>query len=140
MSSKICDVSAMPINMLYVDDDENMRAIVELACQNPDFTVTTAPTGQDALTLAQNNSFDLILLDVVMPGLDGPATLALLRAQEGDRATPIAFLTAHTHSVEMDWLRSRDVIGVLAKPFDPRNLAGVLRSLVAQGSRAPQHF
>lgn len=129
----------MPINMLYVDDDESMRTIVKIACEDPDFVVTTAPSGQDALALAQNNSFDLILLDVVMPGLDGPATLALLRAQEGERATPIAFLTAHTHSVEMDWLRSRDVIGVLAKPFNPRNLAGVLRSLVAQGRAAAQH-
>ncbi len=129
----------MPINMLYVDDDESMRDIVETACQNSGFIVTTAPNGQDALTLAHNNSFDLILLDVVMPGLDGPATLALLRAQEEGDSTPIAFLTAHTHPVEMDWLQSRDVIGVLAKPFDPRNLAGVLRSLVEQSRRAAQH-
>ena len=128
----------MPINMLYVDDDESMRAIVEVACQDRDFIVTTAANGQDALTLAHNNNFDLILLDVVMPGLDGPATLALLRAQEGGRSTPIAFLTAHTHPIEMDWLESRDVIGVLAKPFDPRNLAAVLRSLVEQGRGAVQ--
>ena len=128
----------MAINMLYVDDDESMRAIVELACEDADFIVTTVPSGADAVALAQNNSFDLILLDVVMPGLDGPATLALLRAQEGERPTPVAFLTAHTDSIEMEWLRTRDVIGVLAKPFDPRNLARVLRSLVAQGRAAAQ--
>lgn len=129
----------MPINMLYVDDDESMRDIVETVCQDSGFIVTTAPSGQDALELADNNSFDLILLDVVMPGLDGPATLALLRAQEDGHSTPIAFLTAHTHPIEMDWLQSRDVIGVVAKPFDPRNLAGVLRSLVEQGRRTAQH-
>jgi CheY-like chemotaxis protein len=128
----------MPIEMLYVDDDDGMRAIVETACQGPDFVVTTAPSGQDALALARDKSFDLILLDVVMPGLDGPSTLALLRAQDGTRATPAAFLTAHTHPTEMDWLSSRDVIGVLAKPFDPRRLAGILRSLVAQSHCAPR--
>jgi len=124
----------MPINLLYVDDDEAMRDIVEVACHDPDFTVTTAASGAEALALARANSFDLILLDVVMPGMDGPATLALLRAQEDRPAsTPIAFLTAHTQQTEMEWLVSCDVIGVLAKPFDPRRLAGLLRSIVAQG-------
>lgn len=130
----------MPIKMLYVDDDEAMRDIVEVACQDPDFNVTTAASGPEALALARSNSFDLILLDVVMPGMDGPATLALLRAQESDVAsTPIAFMTAHTHQTELDWLGSRDVIGVLAKPFDPRRLAGLLRSMVAQGPMVQGH-
>jgi two-component system, OmpR family, response regulator len=127
----------MPINMLYVDDDDCMREIVETACQSPEFTVTTVPSGQEAVKLAKQENFDLILLDVVMPGLDGPATLALLRAQERrEAATPIAFLTAHTQPTEMDFLQARDVVGVLAKPFDPRTLPGLLRSLADQGRHA----
>jgi CheY-like chemotaxis protein len=130
----------MPINMLYVDDDDCMRAIVETACQlDPEFVVTTVPSGQEALSLAQQQPFDLILLDVVMPGLDGPATLALLRAQEEGPPAPIAFLTAHAHPTEVDWLQSRDVVGVLAKPFDPRTLTQLLRSLVEDGSHPARH-
>jgi DNA-binding response OmpR family regulator len=120
----------MPINVLYVDDDDSMRSFIELACRDPDFIVTTASTGQDALILAHKSSFDLILLDVVMPGLDGPSTLELLRAQEDNRSTLIAFLTAHTQRVEIDRLQSCDVVAVLAKPFNPRTLAERLRSLV----------
>jgi two-component system OmpR family response regulator len=120
----------MPINMLYVDDDDSMRSFVELACRDPDFIVTTASTGQEALILAHHSSFDLILLDVVMPGLDGPATLELLRAQEDMRSTLIAFLTAHTRRVEIEGLQLHDVVAVLAKPFNPRTLAERLRSLV----------
>ena len=129
----------MPINMLYVDDDDCMRAIVETACEGPEFTVTTVPSGQEALALARENSFDLVLLDVVMPGLDGPATLALLRAQENYRSTPMAFLTAHTHPTEREFLEARDVIGVLAKPFDPRTLPGLLRAMAHQGNHAARH-
>ena len=126
----------MPINMLYVDDDVMMREIVETACAGADFKVTAVPSGEEALALARDSAFDMVLLDVVMPGLDGPATLALLRAQEKYRSIPIAFLTAHTEPTERAWLEERDVVGVLAKPFDPRTLPGLLRSLAEQGRRA----
>jgi CheY-like chemotaxis protein len=128
----------MPIKMLYVDDDVSMREIVETACcADPDFLVTTVGSGQEALTLTRKTPFDLVLLDVVMPGLDGPATLAMLRGQE-ERRTPIAFLTAHAQPTEREWLQELDVIGVLAKPFDPRTLAGLLRSLMDKCGSTPR--
>jgi CheY-like chemotaxis protein len=129
----------MPINMLYVDDDDSMREIVETACEGSDFRVTAVPSGKDALALAREIAFDLVLLDVVMPGLDGPATLALLRAQENYRSTPVAFLTAHAQPTEREWLEARDVIGVLAKPFDPRTLPSLLCSLTDRGRQSTKH-
>ena len=128
----------MPINVLYVDDDANIRSIVKTTCEaDPDFSVTTVASGQEALALAREKEFDLVLLDVVMPGIDGPATLGLLRAQEKRITTPVAFLTAHDETTERDWLQSLDVVGVLAKPFDPRTLAKRLRMLIETSTVVP---
>jgi CheY-like chemotaxis protein len=119
----------MPINMLYVDDDDHMRSMVEDACDASDYTVTAVPLGDEALALARRESFDLILVDVAMPGLDGPATLALRRTDGQAGSTPVALMAAHRPVAEVNWLRARDVVGVLAKPFDRRTLPGLLRSL-----------
>lgn len=128
----------MPINVLYVDDDDDIRSIVKTTCEaDPDFFVTTVASGQEALALARDKDFELVLLDVVMPGIDGPATLGLLRAQERRISTPVAFLTAHDETTERDWLQSLNVVGVLAKPFDPRTLAKRLRLLIETSTAAP---
>jgi CheY-like chemotaxis protein len=129
----------MDINMLYVDDDDITRDIVESICKASGFIVATAQSGQEALSLVRHVHFDLILLDVVMPGLDGPGTLELLRAQELYRLTPIAFLTAHAQETELSFLRERDVMGVLAKPFDPRALPGVLQSMANNARYTSQY-
>lgn len=124
----------MPINMLYVDDDEIMRETVSTACRcDPDFTITTAASGEEALTLARDNDYDLVLLDVVMPGLDGPATLALLRTQAQEQSVLAAFVTAHLDVAEQHWLQTLGVAGILAKPIDPMTLTKRLRSLVREG-------
>lgn len=121
----------MPINVLYVDDDDTTRSIVKTVCEaDPDVSVTTVASGREALAIAHDNPFDLILLDVVMPSLDGPATLELLRAQEKRISTPIAFMTAHDQATEREWLLSMDVVGVLSKPIDPRTLVEGLRQLI----------
>lgn len=129
----------VPINMLYVDDDDRMRAMVENACDASDYTVTAVPLGDEARALVRRDSFDLILVDVVMPGLDGPATVALRRTEEREGATPMALMAAHRPAAEVNWLRARDVIGVLAKPFDRRTLPGLLRSLADEARYSAQH-
>jgi CheY-like chemotaxis protein len=120
----------MPIKILCADDDDDLREFIELACQrDPEFAVTTVRTGEQVLASARDGHFDLILLDVVMPNLDGPETLLRLRAQEESRETPVVFLTAHNHPSELDWLRTFDVIDILPKPVDIETLASELRSL-----------
>jgi two-component system, OmpR family, response regulator len=128
----------MPINMLYVDDDDRMRAMVENACDVSDYTVTAVPLGDEARVLARRESFDLILVDVVMPGLDGPATVALRRTEEREGSTPMALMDAHRPVAEVNWLRARDVVGVLAKPFDRRTLPVLLRSLADEARHSAQ--
>jgi two-component system, OmpR family, response regulator len=125
----------MVLKVLCVDDDDSFRALFEFACQQQrDIRLTTVKSGEDALKHTAKDQFDLIMLDVVMPALDGPQTLDLLRAQSVNRDTPAVFMTAHGHPTELGWLKSMDVVDVLPKNFNLNRLAGTLRSL-AEPSR-----
>jgi len=92
--------------------------------------VRCAASGAEAVALAAAESPDAILLDVEMPQLDGPATVAALRADPAAADTPIVFLTAHDDPDELARLRTLDVAGALAKPFAIDALAGELADLL----------
>jgi CheY-like chemotaxis protein len=77
---------------------------------------------------------DLILLDVMMPGMDGPATLAELRKLPATAATPVIFMTAKVQTAEVAYYKSIGAIGVIAKPFDPMLLAQQVRTLFEQAA------
>jgi two-component system OmpR family response regulator len=124
----------MVLKVLCVDDDDSFRALFEFACQQQrDIRLTSAKTGEEALKHTAEDQFDLIVLDVVMPALDGPETLDRLRAQSINRDTPAVFMTAHAHPTELNWLRTMDVVDVLPKKFNLKQLAGTLRSLAQEG-------
>lgn len=115
--------------VLLVDDDPDLRMIGELALrQVGGLAVTVAASGAEALALAAAAPPDVILLDVQMPGLDGPATLAQLRADPRTAAIPVVFLTAGGRGAA---LADADVHGLIRKPFDPMTLADQLRALMA---------
>jgi CheY-like chemotaxis protein len=86
--------------------------------------VLTASNGRDGLERARLAQPDAILLDVMMPDLDGPSTLAELRADPATRAIPVLFLTAKTQAAERSRLVELGADGILTKPFDPLKLAG----------------
>ncbi len=118
-------------NVLLVDDDEGIRRIGALSLSRVGkLRVRTAATGAEALALARQERPDVILLDVMMPLLDGPGTLAALRAQAETADVPIVFLTAHVLDEELDRLMALGAAGVLAKPFDPMKLPSELRGLL----------
>ncbi|NNE35049.1 MAG: response regulator, partial [Rhodothermales bacterium] len=89
--------------------------------------VVTVSSGSEAIERAAAESPDLILIDVMMPEMDGPATLARLREQEPTAETPVIFLTA---SSEIDRFRDLGVAGVIAKPFDPLTLPDEVRKIL----------
>jgi len=95
-----------------------------------DWEVRCTASGEEAVALAAAEPPDAILLDVEMPGMDGPATVAALRAQPITARTPIVFLTAHDDPGELARLRALDVAGVLAKPFDVGTLGDELADLL----------
>lgn len=124
----------MPIKLMHVDDEPDIREVAAIALQlDPDIALVSAPSGQDALDmLANGENPDVILLDVMMPKLDGPGVLARLKAEEATRAIPVVFMTARAQSHEIDKLRSLGAVGVIIKPFDPMTLARQVKDLLAE--------
>ena len=115
--------------MLHVDDEPDIREVVELAFGlDPVFETRSCESGAEALALSLEWPPDLILLDVMMPVMDGPGTLERLRENPLTSAIPVIFMTARAQSRELDHFRSLGAIGVIAKPFDPMTLAGAVRA------------
>lgn len=118
-------------HVLFVDDDEAICLIAKLALGLVGgFRVSTARNGREALEMVENEVPDAIVLDVMMPMLDGPGTLAALRRQHPRERLPVVFLTAALQSDQLALLHSLDGNGVLGKPFDPMVLADNLRQLL----------
>jgi len=116
------------IRILLVDDEPDIREVVDVSLGlDPQFRTRACASGADALVMAARWSPSLILLDVMMPLMDGPTTLANLRKNPGTAHIPVLFLTARTQSAEIEQFISLGVQGVLSKPFDPMTLAALVR-------------
>lgn len=114
--------------VLYVDDEADIREVAAMSLAlDPALDVRTCASGQEALSEAAAWQPHLVLLDVMMPGMDGPATLAQLKAAGRTAAIPVVFITARTQSYEVERFLSLGAVGVIAKPFDPMELAGQAR-------------
>ena len=110
--------------VLLIDDEPDIRAVVELSLGSvAGWEVLTASSGADGVELASAQRPDVILLDVMMPGLDGPATLDVLRGRDETRAIPVLFMTAKAQAGELTRYASLGVAGVIPKPFDPMTLS-----------------
>jgi len=115
--------------ILHVDDEPDIREIVDMSLGlNPEFEVREVGSGAEAIKAAAEWSPDLILLDVMMPKMDGPATLARLRDDPKTSAIPVLFMTARSQTPEVDRLKSLGARGVILKPFDPMRLADDVRA------------
>jgi DNA-binding response OmpR family regulator len=118
-------------NVMYVEDDPDIREIATLALKDVGgFTVKVCSSGQLALREVDGFAPQLILLDVMMPGMDGPETLAALRLQGSiSGETAVAFMTAKVHPDELVRYRELGVKDVISKPFDPMTLADNVRAI-----------
>jgi CheY-like chemotaxis protein len=115
--------------ILYVDDEPDIREIIDLSLAlNPAFQVRACSTGAEAIEAAAQWSPGLILLDVMMPGMDGPTTLTHLRKNPRTSEIPVLFMTARAQAREVEQFISLGAQGVIAKPFDPMKLASEVQS------------
>ncbi len=111
--------------ILIVDDENDIREVAQVSLELVGkYEVITAASGRDGIERARAGQPDAILLDVMMPDMDGPSTLAMLRADPSTRAIPVVFLTAKTQLAERSRLAELGAEGVLTKPFDPLALPG----------------
>ncbi len=119
--------------LLLVDDAWDIRTIARLSFERVGgWLVVTAASGPDGLrALHEEGPFDAVLLDAAMPHMDGPATLARMRAEGLDPDVPVVFLTTKPEDADRVRLAELGVAGVLAKPFDPMDLPRELDLLLA---------
>jgi len=116
--------------ILYVEDEPDIQTVARLALEMlGGFTVEICSSGTEALARAPEFVPDLILLDVMMPGMDGPTVLARLRELPGTAATPVDFMTAKFQPQEVAEYRSLGAVEVIGKPFDPVALPGQVREI-----------
>jgi CheY-like chemotaxis protein len=117
--------------ILYVDDEADIREIAQMSIElDSGLEVRTCASGPEALTEAAEWRPDLILLDVMMPGMDGPTVFARLGEQGDTSAIPVVFITARTQAKEVATFRELGARGVIAKPFDPMTLAERVREFL----------
>ncbi|GAB5520978.1 MAG: response regulator [Rhodothermales bacterium] len=115
---------------MLVEDDPDILAIAQLALESlGGFTVSLCHNGNTALERAEAFQPDLILMDVMMPELDGPSTLAALRDLPNTAETPVVFMTARAQKHEVEEYRRLGAVDVIRKPFDPIQLPQSLRSI-----------
>jgi CheY-like chemotaxis protein len=109
--------------ILVIDDEDDIREVAQVSLELVgSFEVITASNGRDGVDRARSERPDAILLDVMMPDMDGPTTLAELRADPATHDIPVVFLTAKTQMAERTRLAELGAAGVLTKPFDPLKL------------------
>ncbi len=114
--------------IMLIEDEEDIRTVALMALETVGgFQVEALASGEAALTRLEEAVPDLIILDYMMPGMDGARTLAAIRALPNGTSVPVVFLTARVQAREIERYRRLGAIDVLVKPFDPMRLADQVR-------------
>src|SRR5712691_11862985 len=123
------------MKVLVADDDGDSRELVRLTLALYGIEVIEAAGGAECVELAETARPDAIILDVMMPFMDGPTTLTALRARPATASIPVVFLTASVMPVEVGRLESLGARAVVAKPFDPFALPAGVREILGTPAR-----
>ena len=126
----MADLETQLERIMLVEDEEDIRAVAELALEAVGgFTLTTCASGQSALETLMAFRPQLIVLDVMMPGMDGPTTLKAIREHPQFVTTPAIFMTAKVQPEEVNGYLSQGAVAVIPKPFDPMVLSDQIRDI-----------
>jgi CheY-like chemotaxis protein len=116
--------------ILYAEDEPDIQQVASLALEMVGgFTLRTCNSGLEALAEIEAFEPQLLLFDVMMPGMDGPSTLAKIREMEAYKATPAVFMTAKVQPNEIQSYLDMGAAGVIPKPFDPMTLATQIQEI-----------
>jgi CheY-like chemotaxis protein len=120
--------------ILLVDDEDHIREVAQVSLEmTAGWEVLTAGSGTEGLVKAVAEQPDAILLDMMMPDMDGPATFQGLRADQRTRHIPVVLLTAKVQAADRRRFAGLGVAGVIAKPFDPLGLADQVAETLGWG-------
>ncbi|MEL6492456.1 MAG: response regulator [Cyanobacteria bacterium J06634_6] len=118
-------------NVLIIDDEVSIQKVVAISLKmEADWSVITASSGKEGILQAERHQPDVILLDVMMPELDGIATFEALRENPVTQPIPVVLLTAKTRAADKQLFQKLGVAGVITKPFPPLALASEIAKLV----------
>jgi CheY-like chemotaxis protein len=132
------------MNVILAEDDLDIQLVARLALKRAGFTVKVVGNGQEALNAVKQQAPDVILLDWMMPELDGPETCRRLKADPATASIPVIFLTAKSQEAEIQRGLSLGAAGYVTKPFDALALGQLIRDIIAkqtgtaQGSQSRQ--
>ncbi len=119
------------MNIFHVEDDMDIREIAKMALEMMgDYTVEQHDCGEAAILAAPNARPDVLLLDVMMPGMTGPQTLAKLRTFAHLSDLPAIYMTARVQQDEIEAFKETGAVGVIMKPFDPVTLGQEIEDLL----------
>ncbi len=114
----------MKLRVLLVDDEEHLRRIAKLCLERVGgFHVVAVEGGEAALSILEQEPFHVMLLDAMMPGMDGLTTLSRIREREAGALLPVIFVTAKGGDAEIARFHAAGALGVIEKPFDPMLLS-----------------
>ena len=115
---------------MLVEDEPDIQAVARLTLESVGgFTVEVCSSGKEAIERAAKFAPDLILLDFMMPGMDGFSVIKALREIPQTAKTPVIFMTAKVQSHEVDHYKKQGAIGVIPKPFDPITLSETIKGI-----------
>ena len=116
--------------ILYAEDEPDVQTVVELTVQTmSDYEIKICDNGKKLLENVEEYNPDLILLDVMMPEMDGPTTFKHLQENEKTKNIPVVFMTAKAQVHEIETFKETGVLGVITKPFDPINLCNEIKKI-----------
>lgn len=116
--------------ILYIEDETDIQEVAKLALESVGgYTVEVCSSGEEGLERAPEFAPELILLDVMMPDMDGPATLKALRELPETADIPVVFMTAKSQAPEIKRFKSLGALDVITKPFDPMTLSEQIRTI-----------
>jgi DNA-binding response OmpR family regulator len=128
---------ALPKQILVVDDDANIRLLLDYRLAQMGYSVMPCATGEEALQATAANQFDLIIVDLVLPGANGLELIERLRRSEGTEDTPILVLTAYSFEENRNRSQELGVAAFVRKPFSLRDLVGEIESILNAETEDP---
>jgi two-component system, OmpR family, alkaline phosphatase synthesis response regulator PhoP len=122
----------MPEKILIVDDDENARAIVQMLLEDQGYDILIAADGKTAIQLVKEGKPDLVLLDVMMPGMNGYQVCEQIKKDPMTRHIPVIMITAKDMGEDVEMAISKEVDWYIAKPYDNKYLLSKIRSFLGK--------